>query len=473
MRTITMSAAILIVAMTTACPQQPKKHQGLIVARSVFKDGPSPATMMILKPGQEGWSRVEISVPAARVKVQPGQGSDGNFYYRSLDESGNPTGKPQKFTLKGDRWSLTEAAVDETTIDWQTDAETGLPKTKTYELAGGNVFHKCFWFKPAFGKPGILTISANLPHLQIWRESSPGKWQAETLFTSLVGGREHRFRDVEAGDIDGDGRDEIVIVTHDRGAVYVLEQTGQGFEPNLVHHADQREFVHEVEIGDLDGDGKLEFYTTPSEPNRLDGTKQAGRIDRYQFNPETKGYDRTRVATLQDRHAKEILVTDLDGDGRDELYAALEAEGMSDPTAVVLLRVFEAKGGTIASVGDVELGGSMCRFLNSGDTNGDGKDEIIASTRDAGIYDVAKGASGYHAKVIVPGYASGGFEHATSVFDWDQDGKDDIFVASDKQKKLSRYFYAPGKETYAHEDVADFEGESYFVWNVMPLSAGE
>ena len=39
-----------------------------------------------------------------------------------------------------------------------------------------------------------------------------------------------------------------------------------------------------------------------------------------------KGEGRFVVADLGLRHAKEILVDDVDGDGRDELYVAVEGE---------------------------------------------------------------------------------------------------------------------------------------------------
>ena len=51
---------------------------------------------------------------------------------------------------------------------------------------------------------------------------------------------------------------------------------GQG-KVQEIHRDAERTFTHEVEIADVDGDKKLEFFTTPSAPNRLDGTPQGGR----------------------------------------------------------------------------------------------------------------------------------------------------------------------------------------------------
>ncbi len=446
---------------------------GLIVARSVFKNGPSPATMLILRPGSQGWTREEISVPPGRLELQPGIGGDGKAYVRKPPKDGQPASGPLTFVQSGATWTTAEApGVAEKDLTW---AEIkGKPEAKVFELNGGNVFHKCMWFTPAFGEPGILTISANMPYLQIWREpAGPGSGlKATTLWTATVGQREHRFRDVEVGDVDGDGQDEIVVVTHDLGAIFVLEQTAQGLKPQEIHKESQRTFTHEVEIADVDGDHKLEFFTTPSEPNRLDGTQQGGGIDMYRWDAASKTYKRSVLIHFPDRHAKEILATDLDGDGRAELYAAVEVEGMSSPGARLSIRGWAWKDGAMKETGDVPLDGDMCRFLNAGDTNGDSVREIIASTRSAGVYRLQRKGTGWDVINVIPGATSGGFEHATVVFDWDGDKRDDIFVASDKQKKLRRLWLAKGQESYQSEDIVDFTGENYISWNVMPLPAG-
>ena len=158
--------------------------------------------------------------------------------------------------------------------------------------------------------------------MKLWQKAEQGP-VATPIWHKDFGGKFSRMRDAEVGDIYGDGRATIAVATHDQGVVAMLRPTPDGgFDAVEVDHEPDT-FVHEIELGDLDGDGVLEVYATPSEPNRLDGTPQAGRVVRY---VPAKGEGRVVVADLGERHAKEILVADVDGDGRDELYVSVEGE---------------------------------------------------------------------------------------------------------------------------------------------------
>jgi hypothetical protein len=120
----------------------------------------------------------------------------------------------------------------------------------------------------------------------------------------------------------------------------------------------------------------------------------------------------------------------------------------------------------------VELSGSMCRFLNVGDTNGDGQREILASTYDEGIWSATYADGAWKTERIVPGFASKSFEHATVVFDWDRDVADELFVGSDEQKRIIRVWYDREGGRYRRDTIADFQGPHYLVWNLMSLPAG-
>ncbi|MGB7475708.1 MAG: VCBS repeat-containing protein, partial [Polyangiales bacterium] len=187
-------------------------------------------------------------------------------------------------------------------------------KTETLEDAQSNVFHKAMMLTPRGQAPGILTLGGSGAYVKLWRRAK-GKLQPSVLWQAKFGGKFNRMRDAEIADLYGDGTLAVVVATHDQGVVAVLRQRANKWKVERID-AKKDTFVHEIEIGDLDDDGTLEVYATPSEPNKLDAEAQHGEVVRY-VPKEGKGP--TIVADLGNRHAKEIYVGDVDGDGTDEL----------------------------------------------------------------------------------------------------------------------------------------------------------
>jgi hypothetical protein len=220
--------------------------------------------------------------------------------------------------------------------------------------------------------------------------------------------------------------------------------------------------VHEVEIGDLDGNGLPEVYATPSRPNKVDGTPQPGQVVRY---VPALGEGRTVVADLGERHAKEILVDDLDGDGRDELYVVVEAVAGGQ----VEIRRYDA--GTDPGTGQLiaTLPDTMCRFLTTGDLEGDGQREMVAAAMRSGVWLLRPPAelpAPWSIECI--DRDSRGFEHAALLADLDDDGRDELYVASDKAAEVNQYLWCDGRlhKTTIHNHGADFKG---FTWNLMEV----
>ena len=330
-------------------------------------------------------------------------------------------------------------------VDIWRDGDDGWTYTRL-EDAGSNVFHKAIQHGD-----GILTIGAEDALLKLWKFEN-GAWKATTLWEPSWGGRFDRLRDLEIGDVDHDGQDELVIATHDAGVVAVAELPEGGGAATVVEMDQKADtFVHEIEIGDLEGDGKLEFFATPSDRNKANAS-QAGGVTMYRWNG--KEYVRSWVEKQEGTHAKEILAHDLDGDGKTELFSVLEAEVDPNDRSKLLkpveIRQYTLKpDGTFSHRTVATIDDRLTRFLVPGDFDGDGTDELVAASFKRGIFHITPPAAGVNSQArwttsLIDSNSSG-FEHAIYAADLEGDGKVELYVASDDQRELRRYDYVNGK----------------------------
>jgi hypothetical protein len=334
-----------------------------------------------------------------------------------------------------------------------------------------NVFHKARVFAPPGAEPGILTLGGTGARLKLWRRSGPDRaWTASTLWAPEFGGKWDRLRDLDLADLDGDGILEIALATHDQGVIAVVEVGEAGVEVSEVDREPDT-FVHELESGDVDGDGRLELFTTPSQPNRFDGTAQRGRVMRYR--PErTAGEPGAKevFADLGDRHAKEVLVADLQGDGRPEVYVSVEGR-VEKGVRVQDVEIRRYGTGGEGDAGEVvaRIDDFLCRFLVPADIDGDGKLEIVAAPFKAGLRLLRPGPGEWSQTLIDAD--SSGFEHAAAAFDLDGDGRDEIYVAADDQSAVRRYVWLG--DGFGRDEIFQVPDALHgFTWGVAAAPTG-
>jgi hypothetical protein len=330
-----------------------------------------------------------------------------------------------------------------------------------------NVFHKALAYTTPDGSTALLTGGGSKAMIKLWKKEA-GQFVSQTLWEKDFGGRFSRIRDMEVGDIDGNGTNVIAVATHDQGIVAVIRPKGDGYEVEELD-AEKDTFVHEIELGDVNGDGVIEIYATPSEPNKLDGSPQSGRVVRY---TPSAGEGRVVVADLGERHAKEILVHDLDGDGKDELYVIVE--GQKNPDGPGLLHRTEIWRYTADSAPDAgvviaELDDRLGRFMTPSDLDGDGKKEIVVALFQKGVWWLRPNADPtkpWTKKAI--DRKSSSFEHAAIATDLDGDGIEELYVASDNDKALRRYVW-DGRRLVKEEIYKRSDNRSILTWNIMPI----
>jgi hypothetical protein len=323
------------------------------------------------------------------------------------------------------------------------------------EDGDSNVFHKAI---PVDG--GIITIGAEGANLKRWTVSADGGWSSELLWSQSWDGKFNRLRDLEIGDVDGDGKDEYVIATHDAGVVAVYNpDTRETIE--LDKQADI--FVHEIEIGDVDGDGQMEFFATPTGRNQANSS-QGGELIMYKWDGST--YVRSVVDPFGDTHAKEILAHDMDGDGTAELFSVVEAEtqGRQITKPVEIRQYALGEDGTFTPTTLITIDDRQTRFLVPGDFDGDGKTDLIAAAMKTGLWFLTQGEDGTWTKKNFD-QASAGFEHTSYATDLDGDGALELYVAADDQQELKKYTWDAAAGTFKKTLLGRLDDRT-ITWNI-------
>jgi hypothetical protein len=313
-------------------------------------------------------------------------------------------------------------------------------KTVTIEDPDSNVFHKAIAYET-----GILTIGATKAALKAWIFAN-GIWNQRTIWQPTFGGKFDRLRDIEVGDVDHDGEDDLVIATHDQGVIGVVHPFVD--RPWSIEEVDREPdtFVHEIEIADMQGDGKKEFFATPSKPNKLD-EEQSGKVKIYRKTDE--GWSQAVVESPSDTHAKEILTADLDKDGKSELYVVWEGAIGKDgklerPVKVEEFQMMSGPAGAMFAHKDVgEVPDRQMRVLAAGDVNGDGKIDLVGSSLKKGIWLFEK--QGLDWKITNIDENSSGYEHPLHLADLDGDGQLEIYVGAEDQGELNCLRWKDGK----------------------------
>jgi hypothetical protein len=177
------------------------------------------------------------------------------------------------------------------------------------------------------------------------------------------------FSDVRAGDMNGDGNQDLAFLGGDPslGEVYaaVLGDGHGNFATPLETSLTQtsRKSIVGFTLGDFKRDGVMEAAFTGGE---LTESSVSGFIDLVAAPGQPYAEIRTAAPLLQ------TAAGDVDGDGNDDLVVVLN-EGNSEP-----IDVFRSNGaGGFTDIGGVTPGGSVGNLVVH-DLDGDGKADILA-----------------------------------------------------------------------------------------------
>lgn len=187
---------------------------------------------------------------------------------------------------------------------------------------------------------------------------------------------------IAAGDVNGDGKDEIIVAPRTGGAanVKVFRYVSGAFRLLKGVRAFGTSVPGGVTVssGDVNGDGIDEIIAAPYQEK--DKTDRRVKVYAYRNG----GLTQLAAKSPYDNNRYEGITTDtadLDGDGVDEIVVTPSLNAGDD------LRVYRYGSGALTRVDTVRAVGTTfdgMTELTSGDVNDDGRDEIILSVRTGG-----------------------------------------------------------------------------------------
>jgi hypothetical protein len=268
---------------------------------------------------------------------------------------------------------------------------------------------------------------------------------------------------IDIGDVNGDGRADVVVGISDGSGVYeigVLTQNASGTLDAMVAYPTVN--AYQVKVGDFNGDGRMDVA----------GINFGARGDGLDVFLQTATGTLAAPVTYHVAHGgfDELDAGDVDGDGRTDLVV-MSGQNFAFPNLSVLLQMPD---GTFGAPASYSVGtGTNTSGVAIGDTNGDGRSDVVVSyggnRPGSFIARFLQNAGGTLDPAV--SYASYDIPGAIVLADVDGDGRKDALVTHGGFARLGVYRQFPsgdflGEELYPMGSASEFQPQGLAVGDI-------
>jgi FG-GAP-like repeat/IPT/TIG domain/FG-GAP repeat len=275
------------------------------------------------------------------------------------------------------------------------------------------------------GKPDLIIADGDSNIVSVYRNTStPGSISFVEQASYFLGVNVYPIG-VTAGDLDGDGKPEIVVSNYYTSNLSVFLNTSTPGSISMAPAVNYPtgSYTLSAVIADLNGDGKPEIIVASSGDDVLSTYTNNSTIGNLNFLPKVDW------SVPSGSYPFRVAVSDLDGDGKLDIAAANATTNL-----VSVFRNISTTGGAVSFAAHVDFAtGNYPQGLAIGDLDGDGKPDLAVVNNSDNTVSLLRntGSSGTISFATHIDVQSGVGAYDLVIADLDGDGKADLAVVDE------------------------------------------